>query len=69
MIKKEVEALSNLKHKNIVKLLDAVPKAQEGQLIVVMEYLAGGELYDYWKRFENRQLPEREVAEIMLQLA
>ena len=34
-----------------------------------MEYLAGGELYDYWKRFENRQLPEREVAEIMLQLA
>ena len=34
-----------------------------------MEYLAGGELYDYWKRFENREMPEREVAEIMLQLA
>lgn len=34
-----------------------------------MEYLAGGELYEYWKRFENRQMPEREVAEIMLQLA
>jgi len=29
MIKKEVEALSGLKHKYIVKLLDAVPKAQE----------------------------------------
>ena len=69
MIKKEVEALSGLKHKNIVKLLDAVPKAQERQLIVIMEYLAGGELYEYWKRFENRQMPEREVAEIMLQLA
>ena len=54
MIKKEVEALSGLKHKNIVKLLDAVPKAQERQLIVIMEYLAGGELYEYWKRFERR---------------
>ena len=31
-----------------------------------MEYLAGGELYDYWKRFKHRQMPEREVAEIML---
>ena len=69
MIKKEVEALSGLKHKNIVKLLDAVPRAEEQQLIVVMEYLAGGELYEYWKRFKHRQMPEREVAEIMLQLA
>ena len=68
-IKKEVEALSGLKHKNIVKLLDAVPRAEEQQLIVVMEYLAGGELYEYWKRFPNRQMPEREVAEIMFQLA
>jgi len=34
-----------------------------------MEYLAGGELYEYWKRFPSRQMPEREVAEIMLQLA
>ena len=69
MIKKEVEALSGLKHKNIVKLLDAVPMAEEKQLIVIMEYLAGGELYEYWKRFKHRQMPEREVAEIMLQLA
>ena len=68
-IKKEVEALSGLKHKNIVKMLDAIPRAEEQQLIVIMEYLAGGELYDYWKRFPNRQMPEREVAEIMHQLA
>jgi len=54
MIKKEVEALSSLKHKYIVKLLDAIPKAQEKSLIVVMEYLAGGELNEYWKRFPNR---------------
>ena len=54
MIKKEVEALSGLKHKNIVKLLDAIPQGENQQLIIVMEYLAGGELYDYWKRFKNR---------------
>jgi serine/threonine protein kinase len=34
-----------------------------------MEYLKGGELYDYWHRFENRIIPEREACEIMLQLA
>ena len=54
MIKKEVEALSGLKHKHIVKLVDACAQAQEQKLIVVMEYLAGGELYQYWKRFKNQ---------------
>ena len=28
-IKKEVEALSGLKHKNIVQMLDAIPRAEE----------------------------------------
>jgi serine/threonine protein kinase len=28
---------------------------------VVMEYLEGGELYDYWHRFKNRRMPEDEV--------
>jgi serine/threonine protein kinase len=35
-------------------------------MLVVMEYLAGGELYDYWCRFPDRRMPEDEVAEIML---
>lgn len=69
MIKKEVEALTNLKHKHIVTLIDAIAHSKEKQLIVVMEYLAGGELYEYWKRFPGRQMPENEVAEVMLQLA
>jgi serine/threonine protein kinase len=34
-----------------------------------MEYLKGGELYEYWNRFPNRVMPEREACEIMLQLA
>jgi len=33
-----------------------------------MEYLQGGELYDYWKRFPNRRMPENEACEIIMQL-
>lgn len=68
MLKKEFEALSKLQHKNIVRLNGAFPKPSEMQMLVVMEFLAGGELYDYWKRFEGRRMPEDEVAEIMLQI-
>lgn len=68
MLNKEVEALTGLQHKNIVGLVSALPKPEEKKLLVVMEYLAGGELYQYWKRFPNKQMPEKEVCEIMLQL-
>ena len=33
-----------------------------------MEYLSGGELYDYWHRFKGRQIPEAEIRQIMKQL-
>ena len=68
MMKKEVIALSNLEHTNIVRLVDSFPD-NNNQLVVIMEYLRGGELYDYWHRFPNRIMPEKEVCEIMLQLA
>lgn len=68
MVKKEFDALSKLTHKNIVSMIGAYPQPAEQQLIVVMEYLAGGELYDYWVRFKDRRMPESEVAEIMLQM-
>jgi serine/threonine protein kinase len=38
-------------------------------MLVVMEYLKGGELYDYWSRFKERLVPEMEAKEIMLQLS
>ena len=66
MIKKEVEALRNLSHRNVVKLIDTFTNSEDQQLVVVMEYLSGGELYDYWKRFKNCQMPEFEALEIML---
>lgn len=49
MITKEIDALGQLRHKNIVKLLDYFPLPKKQQLIVVMEYLGGGELDDLWK--------------------
>ena len=69
MVEKEVKALSALQHKHIVKLIGAFPKPYDQELLVVMEFLAGKELYDYWKRFKGRKMPEKEVAEIMLQLS
>ena len=35
---------------------------------MLMEYLQGGELYDYWCRFDERKMPELEVSDIMRQL-
>ena len=52
MLDKEVKALSSLQHKHIVKLIGAFPKPENQELLVVMEFLAGKELYDYWKRFK-----------------
>lgn len=49
MITKEIEALGSLKHRNIVQLFDYFPLPKKQQLIVVMQYLKGGELDQLWK--------------------
>jgi serine/threonine protein kinase len=33
-----------------------------------MEHLKGGELYDYWHRFEDRRMPEVEAKHIFRQI-
>lgn len=48
LMTKEIEALRSLKHKHIVKMYNSFPLPQKQQIIVVMEYLRGGELFDYW---------------------
>jgi serine/threonine protein kinase len=40
------------------------PHPTKEQLVVLMEYLRGGELYDYWHRFPERRMVEVEVKEI-----
>jgi len=61
MITKEIEALGQLRHRNIVKLHDYFPLPKKQQLIVIMEYLKGGELYDLWKAAPMRCFKERQV--------
>lgn len=68
MITKEIDALGQLRHKNIVKLLDYFPLPKKQQLIVVMEYLKGGELDDLWKGQPMRRFSERNAYSLFIQL-
>lgn len=61
MMNKEIEALWKLKHKHIVQMYNSFPLPKKQQIILVMEYLKGGELYDYWKSKENSRLSEVEA--------
>jgi len=65
LMKKEVEALSKLSNKHIVKMYEYFPHPSSDKLVVLMEYLKGGELYDYWHRFPKRKMPENEAKEIV----
>ena len=49
MMNKEIEALAKLKHKHIVKLFRWFPLPKKHQVVLVMEYLEGGELFQYWQ--------------------
>lgn len=66
MMNKEIEALTKLKHKHIVKLYNSFPLPKKQQVIVVMEYLEGGELQSYWSSKPNKIVSEEEAKEIML---
>jgi serine/threonine protein kinase/formylglycine-generating enzyme required for sulfatase activity len=62
---REGEALRQLNHPNIVRMVAAVE--QDGQHYLVMEYVAGGSLQDLLTA--QRPLPTRRVLEIALELA
>lgn len=68
--KREVEIMKLLSHPNIVKLLDVVEKPEEGITYLVVEYVAGGELFDYIvaqgrvKERESRQLFRQVVSAV-----
>lgn len=48
LLLKEVEALCKLSHKSIVELIEYFPHPEKDQLVVIMEYLKGGDLNNYW---------------------
>jgi serine/threonine protein kinase len=58
MMFKEISALKNLKHKNILKILNAFTLKKEMKVVLVLEFLEGGELKKYVK--ENGRLCEEE---------
>jgi calcium-dependent protein kinase len=60
----EIQVLRELKHPNIVQLLEAFPL--QNQICFVMEYCSGGELKKYVK--ERGPLPDEEVYSIGLQM-
>jgi len=49
MMFKEISALKNLKHKNILKILNAFTLKGEMKVVLVLEFLEGGELKKYVK--------------------
>lgn len=49
MMFKEISALKNLKHKNILKILNAFTLKREMKVVLVLEFLEGGELKKYVK--------------------
>ena len=66
MVFREAEMLKNLNHKNIVKIKNCYTLSNM-QVVYIMEYLEGGELYDYLKAKER--LSEEEARIIFLQMA
>jgi MAP/microtubule affinity-regulating kinase len=66
MMFKEISALKNLKHKNILKILNAFTLKKEMKVVLVLEYLDGGELKKYVK--DNERLGEDECQWFFKQL-
>jgi len=61
----EAETLKNLHHRNIVKILSCLALG-DMQIAFVMEYLDGGELYQYVK--ERKRISEEEAREFFIQI-
>ncbi len=47
LLSKEVEVLRHLDHKHIIKMFNSFPLPKKQQLVIVMEYCQGGELYEH----------------------
>eukprot|EP01129_Flabellula_baltica_P015580 TRINITY_DN7994_c0_g1_i1.p1 TRINITY_DN7994_c0_g1~~TRINITY_DN7994_c0_g1_i1.p1 ORF type:complete len:620 (+),score=154.26 TRINITY_DN7994_c0_g1_i1:42-1901(+) len=62
LILNEISIMAISKHRNIVNYLDTY--RVERELWVVMEYMAGGSLYDITKLWPKVRLPEKDIANI-----
>jgi len=64
--KREIEIMKLLDHPNIVKLIDVFEKKEEGTTFLVVEYIAGGELFDYI--VANGVVKEKETRQFFRQI-
>ena len=62
-IKREIEVMKMCKHPNIVRLVDLFENADH--FFLVLEYMGGGDLFDYLKARQFR-LSEERAKEITL---
>ena len=65
LVKSEIDIMKLCHHPNVVRLLDHFENAE--YIFIVMEYLSGGSLKDYFIR-KKYNFEERRAAEIMFQL-
>jgi 5'-AMP-activated protein kinase, catalytic alpha subunit len=63
-VRREIRILEKIKHPNIVELYEIIETPIA--IYMIMEYAAGGELFDYI--VEKRRLPEPEAAKLFYQL-
>ncbi|KAL4488184.1 hypothetical protein ABPG73_001595 [Tetrahymena malaccensis] len=66
MIYKELIALKNLNHRNIVKVYNCYTLQKEQKVALILEYLDGGDLREYLN--EKKILPEKEAQKLFIQL-
>lgn len=59
MIYKELTALKNLNHKNIVKVHNCFTLQKDRKVALVLEYLDGGDLNTYLE--EKKVIPENDA--------
>eukprot|EP00930_Biecheleria_cincta_P012400 TRINITY_DN11612_c1_g1_i2.p1 TRINITY_DN11612_c1_g1~~TRINITY_DN11612_c1_g1_i2.p1 ORF type:complete len:689 (+),score=139.74 TRINITY_DN11612_c1_g1_i2:61-2067(+) len=67
MMRKEVQVLSALDHPNIVKLYEFAEDERRQELVLILEYVEGGDCIDLMEA-KQRLLPEKLVARLVHQL-
>jgi serine/threonine protein kinase len=64
-IRREIQIMSSVQHPNIIHIYEVFENKEK--MVLVMEYAAGGELYDYLS--ERKVLSEDEARRIFRQVA
>ena len=64
-IRREIQIMSSVRHPNIIHIYEVFENKEK--MVLVMEYAAGGELYDYLS--QRKVLTETEARRIFRQVA